>query len=81
MLVFQRWSRDFIVFDDKKLRVPMSIELSGLPLPCWPFIESIANTLGKVITKEHEKFFNAHPQKHIFFEFDLCKDLKDSVEI
>ena len=56
LVVFQKWSQDFIVYDRKKLRVPVWVKFPGLPLPCWPFIESIANTLGKVITKEHEFF-------------------------
>lgn len=44
--------------------------LSPLPIP-----------FGKVITKEHEKFFNAHPQKRICVEVDISKYLKDSVKI
>ena len=59
----------------------MWVEFLGLPLPCWPFIESIAKTLGKVITKENEKFFNARPQKRVCVEVDLAKDLKVFVEI
>ena len=81
LLVFQKWLRDFTISDDKKLRFPVWVEFPGLPLPCWPFIESIANILSKVVTKEHDKFFNAHPQRHICVEVDLSKDLKDSVEI
>lgn len=78
LLVFQKWSRDFTVSDDKKLRVPVWVEFPGLPLPCWPFIESLAQALG---TKEPEKFFNARPQRRVCIEVDLSKDLKDSVEI
>lgn len=59
----------------------MWLEFPGLPLPCWPFIESIANTLGKVITKEREKFFNTHPQRRVCVKVDLSKDIKDSMEI
>ena len=81
LLVFQKWSRDFSVSDDKKLRVPIWVEFLGLPLPCWPFIESIAQALGKVVTEEPEIFFNACPQRHFCIEVDLSKDLKDSVEI
>ena len=78
---FQKWAQDFTIFDDKKLRVPVWVEFPGLPFPCWHFIESIAQTLGKVITKDPEKFFNARPQHRVFIEVDLSKDLKDSVKI
>ena len=81
LLVFQKWSRDFTVSDDKKLKVPMWVKFPGLPLPCWPFIESIAKALSKVVTKEHENFFNAFPQRCVCIEVDLCKDLKDAMEI
>lgn len=81
LLVFQKWSRDFTVSNDKKLRVPVWFEFPGLPLPCWPFIESIAQALGKLVTKEPEKIFNAHPQRRVCIEVDLSKDLKDSMEI
>ena len=81
LLVFQRWSRDFTVSDDKKLSVPVWVKFLGLPLSCWHFIEAIAQTLGKVVTKEPEKFFNARPQRRICIEVDLSKDLKDSMEI
>ena len=59
----------------------MWVEFLGLSLPRWPFIESIANTLGKVITKDNEIFFNARSQRHVCVEVDLSKDLKDSMEI
>ena len=59
----------------------MWVEFPGLPLPCWHFIEAIAQTLCKVVTKEPEKFFNACPQRRICIEVDISKDLKDSVEI
>ena len=81
LLVFQRWSRDFTVSDDKKLRVPVWVEFLGLPFPCWHFIEAIAQTLGKVVTKEPEKFFNARPHHRICIKVYLSKDLKDFVEI
>ena len=71
LLVFQRWSRDFTISDDKKLRVSVWVEFPGLPLSCWHFIEAIAQTLGKVVTKEPEKFFNARPQRRICIEVDL----------
>ena len=81
MLIFQKWSRDFTVSDDKKLKVPVWVEFPGLPLPCWPFIESIAKSLGKFITKEPKKFVNAHPQRCVCVKADLSKDLKDFVKI
>ena len=59
----------------------MWVKFSGLPLPCWSFIESIAKTLGKVVTMEPEKFFNDRPQQRVCVEVDLSKDLKDAVEI
>ena len=52
----------------------------SLPLPCWHFIESIAHTLGKVITK-NMNFFQCSSSKCICIEIDLSKDLKDFVEI
>ena len=81
LLVFLRWSRDFTVSDDKKLRVFVWVEFPGLPLPCWHFIESIAQTFGKVVTKEPKKFFNARPQRRVYIEVDLSKDLRDIMEI
>ena len=81
LLFFQKLSRDFTVSDDKNLKVPVWVELPGLSLPCWPFIESIAKTFGKVVTKEPENFFNAHPQRRVCIEVDLSKDLKDFVKI
>ena len=59
----------------------MQAEFPGLPLPCWPFIESIAKALGKVVTKEPENFFNARPQQCVCVKIDLSKDLKDAMEI
>lgn len=59
----------------------MWVEFRGLPLPCWPFIKSISQALGKVFTKEPENFFNAHPQQCVCVKVDLSKDLRDSVEI
>ena len=70
-----------MVSNDKNLKVNVWVEFCSLALPCWPFIESIADTLEKVIAKEHDKFFNAHPQRHIYVEVYLYKDLKDSIEI
>ena len=81
LLVFKKWSRNFTVSDDKKLRVPVWVEFPSLTLSCWPFIEAISNTLGKVITKEHDKKINARPQKCVCVEVDLSKDLKDFVKI
>ncbi len=34
LLVFEKWSQDFTVSEDKKLRVPVWVEFPGLPLPC-----------------------------------------------
>ena len=81
LFIFQIWSRYFTISNENKLRVLVWVEFLGVPLPCWSFIESISNSLGKVITKKYENKFNAHPQKRICVEVDLSKDLKDSMEI
>ena len=81
LLTFQIWSRDFTISDDNEIMVPMWVEFSSLSLPYWPFIEYIANTLGKVITKEHKFLFKARSQKCVCIEVDIFKDLKVSMEI
>lgn len=81
LLVFQRWSRDFSVSDDNKLRVLIWVEFLGLPIPCWSFLQAIVQTLGKVISVEPDKCFNVCPQQRVCVEVDLSRDLKDSMEI
>lgn len=57
VLVFQHRSRDFSIWDDKKLRVPVLVEFPGLPLPCRPFMQTIAKSIGKVVCLEPDHFF------------------------
>ncbi|XP_057871173.1 uncharacterized protein LOC131077647 [Cryptomeria japonica] len=81
LLVFQHWSHNFSVSDDKKLRAPVWVEFPSLPLPCWPFMQTIAQSVGKVVCLEPNHFFNACPQKRVCVEVDLSRDLKEIVDI
>lgn len=47
---------NFSILDDKKLRVPVWAEFPGLPLPCWPFMQTIAQSIGKVVYLEPDHF-------------------------
>lgn len=81
LLIFQHWSRDFSIFDDKKLNILVWVKFLGLPLPYWPFMQAIAQKLGRVICLEHDYFLNSHPHKRLCVEVDLSRELKESIEI
>lgn len=57
LLVFQRWSRDFSISDDRKLWVLVWVEFPSLPLRCWSFMQTIARFVGKVVCLEPDRFF------------------------
>lgn len=80
-MVFQRWSRDFVVSDDQKLKVPVWVELPGIPIPCWSFLPAIVQTVSKVVCLELDKFFNTPPQRSVCVEVNLSRNLKDTMEI
>ncbi|XP_057812612.2 uncharacterized protein LOC131026697 [Cryptomeria japonica] len=73
LLVFQAWTCDFAISDETKLRVPVWIEFPGLPLPCVPFLNHIASSLGRVVCVEPDRFFQSRPQKVTYFNLpNMC---------
>ncbi|KAH9310780.1 hypothetical protein KI387_025815 [Taxus chinensis] len=61
LLVLSPWTRDFVVFDQTALKVPVWVEFPGLPMLCCDFLERIVVTLGCVIYTEPSRFFAARP--------------------
>lgn len=81
LLVLTPWHKDFVVSEWTALKVPVWVELPGLPLPCVSFLSQIAASLGRVVCLEADRFYHARLQKRVCVEIDLSQDLKEFVDI
>lgn len=74
--MFQPWTRDFSVDEGASLEVPAWVELPGIPVALWPFMERIMAPLVTFICAKQPKFYGFLPYKRVYVKIDLSKDLR-----